>query len=203
MKAKDKVSVLLLLLLFTLCTNPDAMTRHTKKIGVDRIWQICLVAARDAYLSLRDTIQGDPFNKIFSSFTFCRVSYLNCQTRSKLLYAVDSLWPMPQLNEHIKYNTKAFLKLSNFTQTIQCHYCKMYSTYNYTRFVKNVSRFTQNRGSYLLTTHVLIENTAKHQSVIRLRGVSCPLPVSLAAKQLIFGDMVSFRRLSHRMWNAR
>ena len=181
------------------------MTRHTKKIGVDRIWQICLVAARDAYLSLRDTIQGDPFNKIFSSFTFCRVSYLNCQTRSKLLYAVDSLWPMPQLNEHIKYNTKAFLKLSNFTQTIQCHYCKMYSTYNYTRFVKNVSRFTQNRGSYLLTTHVLIENTAKHQSVIRLRGVSCPLPVSLAAKQLIFADMVffSFRRPSHRMWNAR
>ena len=68
----------------------------------------------------------------------------------------------------------------------------MYSTYNYTRFVKNVSRFTQNRGSYLLTTHVLIENTAKHQSVIRLRGVSCPLPVSLAAKQFIFGDMVFF-----------
>ena len=101
------------------------MTQHTKKIGVDRIWQICLVAARDAYLSLRDTIQGDPFNKIFSSFTFCRVSYLNCQTRSKLYFAVYSLWP--KLNEHIKFNTKAFLKLSNFTQTIQCHYCKMYS----------------------------------------------------------------------------
>ena len=116
MKAKDKVSVLLLLLLFTLCTNPDAMTRHTKKIGVDRIWQICLVAARDAYLSLRDTIQGDPFNKIFSSFTFCRVSYLNCQTRSKLYFAVYSLWP--KLNEHIKFNTKAFsnyLKLYNAT----------------------------------------------------------------------------------------
>ena len=71
-------------------------------------------------------------------------------------------------------------------------------------FVTNVSKFTQNRGSYLLTTHVLIENTAKHQSVIRLRGVSCPLPFSLAAKQLIFADMVFcfFRRPSHRMWNA-
>ena len=189
----------MLLLLFTPCTNPDAMTQHTKKIGVDRIWQICLVAARDAYLSLRDTIQGDPFNKIFSSFTFCRVSYLNCQTRSKLYFAVYSLWP--KLNEHIKFNTKAFsnyLKLYNAT-IVKC------IVYNYTCFVTNVSKFTQNRGSYLLTTHVLIENTAKHQSVIRLRGVSYPLPVSLAAKQLIFGEMVfcSFRRPSHRMWNAR
>ena len=202
MKAKDKVSVLLLLLLFTLCTNPDAMTQHTKKIGVDRIWQICLVAARDAYLSLRDTIQGDPFNKIFSSFTFCRVSYLNCQTRSKLYFAVDSLWQssmnISNTTQKHSSNYLTLLKLYNAT-IVRC------IVYNYTCFVTNVSKFTQNRGSYLLTTHVLIENTAKHQSVIRLRGVSCPLPVSLAAKQLIFADMVffSFRRPSHRMWNAR
>ena len=64
--------------------NDNTMTRYRC------LWQICLVESQiwapqyRERLPERHNTQSAPFNKIFSSFTFCCLSYPDCHTHSSL-----------------------------------------------------------------------------------------------------------------------
>ena len=64
--------------------NDNTMTRYRC------LWQICLVESQIWAPQYRDRLperhntQSAPFNKIFSSFTFCCLSYPDCHTHSSL-----------------------------------------------------------------------------------------------------------------------
>ena len=52
---------------------------------------------------ISNTIRSAPFNKIFSSFSFCRPSYLSCQTPSSFYFTLDAAFAVTRSISKTKY----------------------------------------------------------------------------------------------------